>query len=122
MTKYFEEPLGSDANLTPPVDKSGMSGDRKRLFACVEKINRGWLDSMREMRRAESEFSVHLFSCRSQDSAMALCNQWLAKRREIQENEQQLFEKSWMELMTLLSQPAKSSQRRGKGGPTTKQE
>jgi hypothetical protein len=92
-----------------------MSDERKRLFACVEKINRGWLDSMHEMRRAESELSVHLFSCSSRDDAMALCNQWLAKRRDIQESEQQLFEKSWTELMTLLSQPAKSLRRRGKG-------
>jgi hypothetical protein len=114
MPKYFEEPVGPDANLTPPVDKSGMSAERKRLFACVEKINRDWLDSMHEMRRAESELSVHLLSCGTQDDATALCNQWLAKRREIQESEQQHFEKSWAELMVLLSQPAKSLRRSGK--------
>ena len=103
MTEEWEEAAGPDANLTPPVDKTALSVERRRLFAHVERINRAWLDSMREMRRAEAEFSVRLFSCNTRDGAMVLCDQWLAKRKEIIATEQRLFEESWSELLALLA-------------------
>lgn len=94
----------ADDNLTPPIDKSHMSDERKTLFERVEQINRAWLESMREMRRAEAEFSVRLFACRGPDDALILCNQWMAKRLEILASEQQLFAKSWGELVALFSE------------------
>lgn len=105
MTREWEEAAGPDANLTPPVDKKALSGARKRLFEKVEQINRAWLESMREMRRAEAEFSVRLFSCNTRDGAEALCDQWLAKRREIIAAEQTLFEAAWQDLLALLANP-----------------
>jgi len=101
-TSDFAEPQPDD-NLTPPVDKSHMSDERKRLFERVEQINRAWLESMREMRRAEAEFSVRLFACQSPSDALVLCHQWMAKRLEILGSEQQLFARSWGELVALLS-------------------
>ena len=105
VSKEWDEPVGPDVNLTPPVDTSALSGNRKRLFQRVEQINRAWLESMREMRRAEAEFSVRLFSCNTKDSALALCDQWLAKRREIIANEQLVFDESWRQLLSLLENP-----------------
>jgi hypothetical protein len=101
-TSDFSEPQPDD-NLTPPIDKSHMSDERKRLFDRVEQINRAWLESMREMRRAEAEFSVRLFACQGPSDALVLCNQWMAKRLEILASEQQLFARSWNELVALLS-------------------
>ena len=92
----------ADDNLTPPIDKSNMSDERKRLFERVEQINRAWLESMRDMRRAEAEFSVRLFACHSASDALVLCHQWMAKRLEILASEQQLFARAWGELVTLL--------------------
>ena len=91
-----------EMDCVPPVDKSRLSDERKRLFEHVEKINRAWLDSMRQMRRAQADFSIRLFMCRSNEDAMALCNQWMAKRLEILDAEQQLFAKSWTDLISLL--------------------
>jgi hypothetical protein len=105
MTREREEAIGPDVNLTPPVDKSKLSVARKRLYERVEHINRAWLDSMREMRRAEAEFSIRLFSCNSTEGALALCDQWLAKRKEIIETERNAFDKAWPSLLEAVKNP-----------------
>jgi hypothetical protein len=102
-TLYTDEPPQPDDDLRPPIDKSSLSDSRKRLFERVEQINRVWLESMREMRRTEAEFSVRLFACGSPDDALVLCNRWMAKRLEILAAEQQFFAKSWADVVTLLS-------------------
>jgi len=105
MTKEWEEPIGPDVNLTPPVDKSKLSAARKRLYERVEHINRAWLESMREMRRAEAEFSIRLFSCSNAEGALAICDQWLARRREIIELERNSFDKAWPGLLDAIKNP-----------------
>jgi len=87
-----------------PIGKGHLSEERRRLFDRVEQINRAWLDSMQQMRRAEAEFSVRLFACPNADSAMVLCNQWMAKRLEILAAEQ-LFATCWSDLVSLLHKP-----------------
>jgi hypothetical protein len=99
----FETLEPDDMDCVPPIDKSALSDERKHLFNRVEQINRAWLDSMRQMRRAEAEFSIKLFTCKGADEAMVLCHQWMAKRLEILGAEQQLFAKSWTDLVSLLS-------------------
>jgi hypothetical protein len=111
---YETEAPQADDNLTPPIDKSGLSDERKRLFERVEQINRAWLDSMREMRRAEAEFSVRLFACNSPADALILCNQWMAKRLEILGAEQQLFATSWAEIVALLGKATAPGDRKKK--------
>jgi hypothetical protein len=112
MTRYYDDPPGPDATLTPPVDREGMSAERRRLFDYVERINGAWIESMREMRRAEAEFSVHLFSCNTATEALAVCDRWLAKRQEIQSAEQAHFDESWANLKALLTQSPKALKRR----------
>jgi hypothetical protein len=99
---YAQDPPQADDDVTPPIDKSGLSEERKKLFERVEQINRAWLDSMREMRRTEAEFSVRLFSCGTPADALVLCNQWMARRLEILGAEQQTFAKSWADVVGLL--------------------
>jgi hypothetical protein len=115
MTREWEEPIGPDVNLTPPVDKSKLSAARKRLYERVEHINRAWLDSMREMRRAEAEFSIRLFSRNSADAALALCDQWLAKRNEIIQAERSAFDKAWPELLEAVKNPRALKRREQSG-------
>lgn len=67
---------------------------------------------MREMRRAEAEFSVHLFSCKNVEEALSIAEQWLAKRQEIQRAEQVSFEASWAELKSLLTHSPKALHRK----------
>jgi hypothetical protein len=105
-----------DMDRGPPIDKSLLSDERRRLFDRVEQINRAWLDSMREMRKAEAEFSIRLFACRGPDDAMVLCNQWMAKRLEILGAEQQLFAKLWTDLVSLLGQTSSAFGHRKKTG------
>jgi hypothetical protein len=83
----------------PPLDRKAMTDERRRLFERVEQINRAWLESMRQMRRAEAEFSIRLFTCRGKGDAMVLCNQWMAKRLEILAAEQHLFATCWTDLV-----------------------
>jgi len=109
---YDVSPPQADDDQTPPVNKSGLSEERKKLFERVEQINRAWLDSMREMRRTEAEFSVRLFSCGSPADALVLCNRWMAKRLEILGAEQQMFAKSWAELVALLEKSTAPSDRK----------
>jgi len=111
---YATDPPQADDDLTPPIDKSSLSDERKRLFERVEQINRAWLDSMREMRRAEAEFSVRLFACSGPDDALVLCNQWMAKRLEILAAEQQLFARSWADIVSLLSKATSVGDRKRK--------
>jgi len=105
MIREWEESTGPDANLTPPVDKSKLSVARKRLYERVEHINRAWLDSMREMRRAEAEFSIRLFSCKDAEGALTICDQWLARRDAIIESERKAFDKAWPELLEAVKSP-----------------
>jgi hypothetical protein len=105
-SSYSDTPPQADDNVTPPIDKSSMSENRRRLFDHVEKINRAWLESMREMRRAQAEFSIHLFACKGASDALALCNEWMAKRLEIIQSEQQVFENAWTDLISLLGKNA----------------
>lgn len=105
MAREWEESLGPDANLTPPVDKSKLSVGRKRLYERVEHINRAWLESMREMRRAEAEFSIRLFSSTNPQGALAICEQWLTRRNEIIESERIAFDKTWPELLEAVKNP-----------------
>jgi hypothetical protein len=107
-TTRFGPPDDDDVDHFTPIDKSLLSDERKRLFDRVEQINRAWLDSMREMRKVEAEFSIRLFACKGPDDAMAVCNQWMAKRLEILGGEQQLFARLWTDLVSLLghSSPA----------------
>ncbi len=111
---YATDPPQADDDLTPPIDKRSLSENRKRLFERVEQINRAWLESMREMRRTEAEFSVRLFACGSPDDALVLCNQWMARRLEILATEQQTFATSWTEIVSLLSKATSSGDRREK--------
>jgi hypothetical protein len=111
---YATDPPQADDDQTPPIDKSGLSDERKKLFERVEQINRAWLDSMREMRRTEAEFSVRLFSCNGPSDALVLCNQWMAKRLEILGAEQQTFAKSWAELVALLGKATTPADRKKK--------
>ena len=111
---YAADPPQADDDVTPPVDKSGLSEERRKLFERVEQINRAWLESMREMRRTEAEFSVRLFSCGTPADALVLCNRWMAKRLEILGAEQQMFAKSWAELVALLEKSTAPSDRRKK--------
>jgi hypothetical protein len=114
MTKYYEDPLGPDATLTPPVERTGLSPERRRLFDCVGKINQAWIESMREMRRAEAESSVHLFSCKTAEEALSICERWLARRQEIQKEEQRLFDNSWADLKALLTHSSRAVHRSDK--------
>ncbi len=111
---YATDPPQADDDLTPPIDKKSLSENRKRLFEQVEQVNRAWLESMREMRRTEAEFSVRLFACGSPDDALVLCNQWMAKRLEILAAEQQTFAKSWTEIVALLGKAGSGAQRKEK--------
>jgi len=100
-----ELPDTDEVSMGLPIGKEHISEDRKRLYDRVEQINRAWLDSMQQMRRAEAEFSVRLFTCRGTDDAIVLCNQWMAKRLEILGAEQQLFAKCWGDLVASLGRP-----------------
>lgn len=111
---YATDPPQADDDQTPPIDKSSLSVERRKLFERVEQINRAWLDSMREMRRTEAEFSVRLFSCNSPADALVLCNQWMAKRLEILGAEQQTFAKSWTDIVALLDKATAPADRKKK--------
>jgi hypothetical protein len=107
-----ERPDTDDVEMGLPIGKSHLSEDRKRLYDRIEQINRSWLDSMQQMRRAEAEFSVRLFTCRNPDDALVLCNQWMAKRLEILATEQQLFARCWSELVVSLGKPLPAPEER----------
>jgi hypothetical protein len=94
-------------------DKSTISDDRKHLFDRIGDINRSWLDRMREMRGLEAEFSAKLFASKGPEEAMAVCNQWMAKRLEILGTEQQMFAKSWVDIVSLLGDATKATFQRG---------
>jgi hypothetical protein len=93
----------------PEIDKSAISDDRKHLFDRIEDINRSWLDRMRELRGVEAEFSAKLFASKGPEEAMAVCNQWMAKRLEILGAEQQMFAKSWVDIVGLLGDSTKAA-------------
>ena len=83
--------------------------DRTRLFDRIEEVNRSWLDRMRELRTVEADFSAKLFASGSPQEAMAICNQWMAKRLEILGTEQQVLAKTWVEIIGLVSESAKTT-------------
>ncbi|MGB8365212.1 MAG: hypothetical protein WCE20_11890 [Rhizomicrobium sp.] len=111
MTSSTKTPSTAE---TQEADKGAISDDRKHLFDRIEDINRAWLDRMREMRGVEAEFSAKLFASKGPEDAMAVCNQWMAKRLEILGAEQQMFAKSWVDMVGLLSDTTKAAFQKGR--------
>jgi len=79
------------------------------MFDRVEEINASWLERMRELRGIEADFSTKLFASSGPEEAMSICNQWMAKRLELIGKEQEALAKSWIEIIGLLSDSAKTA-------------
>lgn len=88
---------------------AGADVERRRVFDRVEEINASWLGRMRELRGIEADFSAKLFASSGPEEAMSICNQWMAKRLELIGKEQQALAKSWVEILGLLGDSAKTA-------------
>jgi hypothetical protein len=102
MSKSAENDHGAKA-------AAGADAERKRVFDRVEEINASWLDRMRELRGIEADFGAKLIASSGPEEAMSICNQWMTKRLELIGKEQQALAKSWVEILGLLSDSAKTA-------------
>jgi hypothetical protein len=83
--------------------------ERKRMFDRVEEINASWLERMGKLRGVEADFSAKFLASSGPEEAMSICNHWMAKRLELIGKEQQALAKSWVEILGLLGDSAKSA-------------
>lgn len=96
-------------NIQTDKTTIGADADRKRVFDRVEEINASWLERMRELRGIEADFGTKLFASSGPEEAMAIWNQWMAKRLELIGKEHQALAKSWVDILGLLGDTAKTA-------------
>ena len=82
-----------------------------RLFDRMQDMNRTWLERLREIRQIEAEFGGKLLVAKTPSEAVAICNEWMAKRLETVANEQKAFTTAWLDLfsdMAVSAAPTKA--------------
>ena len=70
------------------------------LYDRMLRMNRWWLERLRELRQIESEFGDRLMAAKSPAEATTICHEWMAKRLETVASEQQTFTTAWLELVS----------------------
>ncbi len=77
-----------------------MSDFNRSLFERMQDMNKSWLESLREIRKIESDFGSRLLIARNPAEATSVCNAWMTKRLETIANEQQAFATAWLALVS----------------------
>lgn len=76
------------------------AGFNARLFDRMRRMNRSWLERLREIRQIESEFGARLLAASSPAEASSVCHEWMAQRLETVASEQQAFTTAWLGLVS----------------------
>jgi len=77
-----------------------------KLFDRMQDMNRTWLERLREIRQIEAEFGGKLLVAKTPSEAVAICNEWMAKRLETVANEQKAFTAAWLDLFSDMAASA----------------
>lgn len=70
------------------------------LFERMRRINRSWIERLREIHEIEQDFGSRLLAAKSPTEATTICHEWMAKRLEAVASEQQIFTSEWLGLVS----------------------
>jgi hypothetical protein len=87
-------------NNTKTIEGVTCAGFNAGLFDRMRRMNRSWLERLREIRQIESEFGARLLAANSPAEASTVCHEWMAKRLETVASEQQAFTTAWLGLVS----------------------
>lgn len=86
-------------------DLASMEEVRKRILEQVDLINRTWLDRWRDIHSYEMDIGSKLLASKKPEEALAICNEWMAKRIEAFATDHQRFSKLWFDLLAAAMAP-----------------
>ena len=91
--------MAADDN-TKAIEGVSFTGVNAALFDRMRRMNRSWLERLREIHQIESEFGARLLAAKSPADATTVCHEWMAKRLETVASEQQAFTTAWLGLVS----------------------
>jgi len=91
--------MAADDN-TKAIEGVSCAGFNAGLFDRMRRMNRSWLERLREIHEIESEFGARLLAANSPAEATTVCHEWMAKRLETVASEQQAFTTAWLGLVS----------------------
>ena len=93
------------------IEGVSLAGFNAGLFDRMRRMNRSWLERLREIHQIESEFGARLLAANSPAEATTVCHEWMAKRLEAVASEQRAFTTAWVGLVSETldgSQPSRA--------------
>jgi hypothetical protein len=91
--------MAADHN-TETIEAASFAGFNAGLFDRMRRMNRTWLERLRDIHQIETEFGARLLAAKSPNEATTICHEWMAKRLETVASEQQTFTTAWLGLVS----------------------